>query len=382
MSLYNVLGITPTASHDDIRNAHKTMLLKHHPDKGGCSDEFKRIKHAYETLIDPIKRAEYDKKVSLARDNTSIDPVLGILKNVVGDLFASHYKKQAHNFQNGTYVSPDIKLKVSIPLKTLFKGENLHVNTQLKTHCELCNGRGLIGDDDVVRDIASWSCIYCQGLGFVDFMPWISENRHTCHTCKQCLGSGNNFKNEHVLKFKCSSCNGSGTVEKTVTIIVPLGFPCDLSKLAAKQHLATIKKAAGYPISKNMHPGDVIVESLGIVDESGHWKVSTDGVLSRHLQISLMQSMMGYPIFLTLPGEDVIPIGLDSIQECIQQFIWYEVQGLPATYPRILLDFSVIIPSTISSSEFLQLQQGLKQFDIKQAQNSKSSLYKIVPILQ
>lgn len=47
---YQVLGLLPNATKDDIRKAYKKLALKHHPDKGGSPEEFKRITDAYETL--------------------------------------------------------------------------------------------------------------------------------------------------------------------------------------------------------------------------------------------------------------------------------------------------------------------------------------------
>lgn len=57
---YNVLGVTPDASTDDIKKAYRKAALKHHPDKGGDEEKFKEISKAYETLSDPEKRKLYD----------------------------------------------------------------------------------------------------------------------------------------------------------------------------------------------------------------------------------------------------------------------------------------------------------------------------------
>lgn len=60
MDYYSVLGVSKTASHDEIRKAYKKQSMQHHPDRGGDEEQFKRVNEAYQTLKDPQKRAEYD----------------------------------------------------------------------------------------------------------------------------------------------------------------------------------------------------------------------------------------------------------------------------------------------------------------------------------
>jgi len=59
--LYRTLGIDPTASQDEIKQAYRSLAMKHHPDRNGGNDsKFKEIQSAYATLSDQQKRAEYD----------------------------------------------------------------------------------------------------------------------------------------------------------------------------------------------------------------------------------------------------------------------------------------------------------------------------------
>ena len=58
--LYDILGIPPSASQNEIKKAyHKQVKIKH-PDKGGFVKEFLEIQTAYEILSDPLKRKFYD----------------------------------------------------------------------------------------------------------------------------------------------------------------------------------------------------------------------------------------------------------------------------------------------------------------------------------
>lgn len=62
MDLYNILGIKSTASKEEIKKAYRKASLKHHPDRGGNAEEFKKVNRAYEVLSDPMKKRDYDFK--------------------------------------------------------------------------------------------------------------------------------------------------------------------------------------------------------------------------------------------------------------------------------------------------------------------------------
>ncbi len=60
MTHYQTLGVSPDSKHDAIRGAYRSLVSKHHPDKGGDPLLFKAIQEAYEILGDPAKRRAYD----------------------------------------------------------------------------------------------------------------------------------------------------------------------------------------------------------------------------------------------------------------------------------------------------------------------------------
>ena len=71
MDLYKILNINKNASKEAIKKAYRKASLKHHPDRGGNSEEFKKINRAYEVLGDPIKKKEYDMKMNSPFYNNS-----------------------------------------------------------------------------------------------------------------------------------------------------------------------------------------------------------------------------------------------------------------------------------------------------------------------
>lgn len=57
---FNILGVAPGASEDEIKKAYRSLAMKHHPDRGGDQAKFQEIQEAYATLSDPQKRAEWE----------------------------------------------------------------------------------------------------------------------------------------------------------------------------------------------------------------------------------------------------------------------------------------------------------------------------------
>lgn len=60
MSHYETLGISKTATPEEIKKAYRKLASKHHPDKGGDTSTFQKIEEAYRVLSDPNQKAQYD----------------------------------------------------------------------------------------------------------------------------------------------------------------------------------------------------------------------------------------------------------------------------------------------------------------------------------
>ncbi len=87
-NLYTILGVSPTATTEDIKKAYRSLAMRHHPDRNphaSAQVRFNAIKSAYETLSDPQKRAEYNYSLN---NRIIIDP-----DNEVRTLWTSLFKR-------------------------------------------------------------------------------------------------------------------------------------------------------------------------------------------------------------------------------------------------------------------------------------------------
>jgi len=76
-SPYEVLGVRPDVSHDDLRRAYRRLLRETHPDTGGTAAAFQAVQQAWELVGDPDDRARYDRGESITADAVSGESASG-----------------------------------------------------------------------------------------------------------------------------------------------------------------------------------------------------------------------------------------------------------------------------------------------------------------
>jgi DnaJ family protein A protein 2 len=207
---YEILGVPQNASGDDIKKSYRKKVMKAHPDKGGDPEEFKRLQAAYEILSNPEKRELYDKYgIDGIREGggAGMDP----FESLFGGLFGGGRKKS----QGQKKVKPILK-EIRVTLEDIYSGKMKNITYQRHRNCEGCDGKG--GKD-------AKKCTTCKGSGMVEKVVqlgpgFISSSRSVCHECK---GEGTNFDKAN----KCKVCKGNKikTEEKTLEVPIEQGAP-------------------------------------------------------------------------------------------------------------------------------------------------------------
>ena len=191
---YKILNISPRATQDDIRKAYHKSALKHHPDKGGDPDIFKKISLAYSILSNPESRNDYDQKGTSTSFN-DYDPFTIFKKffNQYDPLFVSKQPSQETFF-------------IKVSLADLFKGKTVTMNIKTCICCPCC-------EHVTCKCCIGVGCIHCNNSGKVFDNCKICDNRTVIDREKNIkiyIAPGTSDKQKYVYKGEGNYCPISG----------------------------------------------------------------------------------------------------------------------------------------------------------------------------
>jgi len=219
--LYEILGVSPEASAEEIKRAYRRLARKYHPDLNPgdkeAAERFKEINEAYEILSDPQKRAEYDRLRQAAQAYRFTTPGgesaydFGLFMErdpfrSFADLFADLF---GWEMEEATEPGADVLYRVEVDLADLISGRPLTLEIPLEEPCPACHGGGY--------DLSSAErCAACGGRGR-------RETRRgpvrIIEVCPACGGLGSRYTRS------CPTCGGRGTVvrREKVSVTLPPG---------------------------------------------------------------------------------------------------------------------------------------------------------------
>ncbi len=212
--LYEILGVEPTASADELKRAYRRLARQYHPDANpddpGAEARFKDISQAYEILSDPERRANYDR---FGADVGAGGNPFGA--GSVQDIFDMFFGSMGHNpTRRGPQAGPDAEMGVEITLEEAAFGATKEITASLAQRCPTCTGTG------AAPGTAATSCGECGGLGEVRRVRnSILGQMMTTSTCPRCGGFGT------LIESPCPTCRGDGrtVAPVTMTIQIPAG---------------------------------------------------------------------------------------------------------------------------------------------------------------
>jgi molecular chaperone DnaJ len=223
---YEVLGVTKTASDDEIKKAFRKAAVKHHPDKeGGDESKFKEINEAYEVLKDKQKRQRYDQfghaGVGGASGGGGGNPYGGFDGQNVnfdfgggfGDIFSQFFGGGAGPQQPTR--GRDVETRLTLTFEEAIFGKEEKVSMNLDDECSHCKGT------TVEPGHSMKTCETCKGAGQqVRLMNTMFGQIQQAVTCETCKGRGK------VPEVVCTVCHGKGTErrEQKFTVKIPAGI--------------------------------------------------------------------------------------------------------------------------------------------------------------
>lgn len=278
---YSTLGIERHATQDDVRSAYRRMAMKWHPDrhlvaadKVTAEAQFKLVQQAYDTLGNPLLRANYDASLS--------DPLASMFRGFQQrDSYHDFEQRRAEEmrrYQESMPRGADVKWSVKISLSDALRGTEIQYNRKRRVECTACDGYGWCES----------SCNACGGSG-------VLRTGGRGRMCQHCSGHG-------IEQWDCDECEGKRKVEiaETFKIRVPKGV-VDGSEIIAR--------GMGKPSRYGGLPGDLHIK-VGL-KVAGSFKFAGCNI-EGPIKVPFSTAMLGGRVAVDLPTGRSLSVEIPS----------------------------------------------------------------------
>ena len=367
---YEVLGVSRTASVDEIKSAYRKAALKWHPDrnpenKAEAEVKFRENTEAYSILSDPQKRQIYDTYghaglSGVAGGTDFSGSIFQDFHDIFGDFFGfedmfSGARRGRGRSQRGS----DLRYDMTLTFEEAATGVTTKIKLPRQEYCSACNGTGAKAGTGVI------ACQTCGGRGQLAYQQGFFTITRTCPACQ---GAG------QIVRERCPECRGQGRIERerTIELRIPPGVDTGTRLRVAGE---------GEPGPNAGPPGDLYV----VLEVKEHPFFERRGAdLYCTIPISIAQAALGTELQVPgLNGEERL-----KIPEGTQSGAVFRIKGKGMADPRgggkgdLYYHVRVLTPTKLTRDQrkmFEQLGASLK-VENKPAERNSSIFDKVKDI--
>lgn len=230
---YEILGVSRSASADEIKKAYRQMALKYHPDRNPgnkeAEEQFKQAAEAYEVLSDVDKRRRYDQfghdglRGTNYRDFTDVNDIFSTFSDIFGgsfggsifdEVFGGGQRQRRGRGPGHGQPGSDLRVRLALTLEEIAAGVEKKIKLKKQKKCDVCSGTGAKGS------AGHTTCPQCNGAGEIRQVSRSMFGQFVNITvCPNCDGEG------RIVREPCTACHGEGRTqgEATIKVNVPAG---------------------------------------------------------------------------------------------------------------------------------------------------------------
>ena len=377
---YEVLGVSKTATADEIKKAYRKLAIKYHPDKNPgdkeAEDKFKEAAEAYEVLSNDEKRQKYDQfghsmgpqgfpggGYGYSGGGMTMEDIF----SQFGDIFGGHFSfgggfggatggRQSRRRQKPQRRGSDLRIKVKLTLAEIAPGVSKTLKIPTYVKCDQCGGTG------AKNGTAFNTCPTCHGAGTVSqVVQGLFGPQEAVSICPQCEGEGK------VISEFCPHCNGEGVLRKEELVSFNI-------QAGVEEGMTLTVKGKGNAPRRGGVNGDLLV----VVEEIKHPELIRDGSdVIYNLMLDLPTAVLGGAVEVpTITGRARlnIPAGTQP-----GKILRLRGKGLPSTQGGgtgdELVNVMVYIPETLNDEERKAFEALKDQPNVKPSQSTSQRLF-------
>src|SRR5271155_5324898 len=343
---YEVLGVSRTASVEEIKASYRKAALKWHPDRRPANKQeaevnFRESTEAYSVLSDQQKRQTYDTygHAGLSGAAAGVDfngTIFQDFHDIFGDFFGFEdmFAGSGRRGRGRTQRGADLRYDMTLTFEEASAGVTTKIKLPRQEYCEACNGTGAKKGTGIV------ACQTCAGRGQLAYQQGFFTITRTCPACQ---GAG------QIVRERCLECRGQGRIEreKTIELRIPPGVDSGTRLRVTGE---------GEPAPNGGAPGDLYV----VLDVKEHPFFERRGAdLYCTIPLSITQAALGTELQVPgLNGEEKL-----KVPEGTQSGAVFRIKGKGLADPRgggkgdLYYHVRVLTPTKLTRDQRKLLQQ-------------------------